>query len=147
MRHLCSTCSAGTPVATPCFEIRGVCSQRSAPRSARKQNKHITARRAQEGHCLSDSRLHYECLCSALTAGRALTLWKGPICCTPAYDLKFSRVMCVMMRRVRGAATFSAPSAADIVSVRLGPRMPSHCPLQSRMNGIFKPANDFQILE
>jgi len=53
----------------------------------------------------------------------------------------------VMMRRVRGAATFSAPSAADIVSVRLGPRMPSHCPLQSRMNGIFKPAMDFQILE
>lgn len=42
---------------------------------------------------------------------RQNTLWNGPICCTPAYDLKFSSVMCVIISRVRGSAAFSAPSA------------------------------------
>jgi hypothetical protein len=49
-----------------------------------------------------------------LPTRRALTLWKGPICWTPAYDLKFSSVMCVMMRRVRGAPALAALSDGAI---------------------------------
>jgi hypothetical protein len=40
------------------------------------------------------------------------TLWKGPTCCAPAYDLKFSRTIFLMTRRFFGPASLVADAMA-----------------------------------
>lgn len=55
--------------------------------------------------------------CCKLSGERRHTLWKGPMCCSPAYDLKFSRVMEVMMRRLAGPAALPNGPGEAILAV------------------------------
>ena len=98
---------AAGPAPTPARQ-QGSAAHRAAGAQASRRAADHAARRNTAGN-----RRRWRGASSARVLRPALTLWKGPICCTPAYDLKFSSVMCVMMRRVRGALAPAAPSDED----------------------------------